>query len=166
MEASGEGLLPCPQIATCVQPVRPRKEADREQQVQVVTLVHVYAAARASLLDIKQELAAVAHEAPNARLHVHFIRLAEPRTEATLLLGNIYQAQAIQAAILELTGKLVRRWSADLVVIGGGFQCEHPAARRLCRLRRDSKSRQPSAGMDQRGRTCVCSTDGGHLDVI
>ena len=102
---------------------RPRKEADREEQTQVVTLVHVYISARATILDIGQELAAAAHEAPEAKLHAQFIRLAEPRTEATLLIGNIYQAQAIrpaqQAAILELAGKVVRRWSADLVIVGG-----------------------------------------------
>ena len=68
---------------------RPRKEADREERTQVVTLVHVYMSGRA-ILDIKQELAAAAHEAPDTRLHVHFVKLTESRTEATLLLGNIY----------------------------------------------------------------------------
>jgi len=69
---------------------RPRKEADREEWTQVVTLVHVNMFGRATILDIKQELAAAAHDAPDARLHVHFVKLTESRTEATLLLGNIY----------------------------------------------------------------------------
>ena len=69
---------------------RPRKEADREERTQVVTLVHVNMFGRATILDIKQELAAAAHDAPDARLHVHFVKLTESRTEATLLLGNIY----------------------------------------------------------------------------
>ena len=53
--------------------------------------------------------------------------MSEPRSDTTLLLGNLYQYQASQPAkqkaMLELVGRVVDRWSTgtDLVVVGGDF---------------------------------------------
>ena len=106
---------------------RPQRGPGRPTQIQVVTLVHVYMAARASLLDVRAQYEAVAASAPGALQQAHFIRMSDPRSDTTLLLGNVYQFQASQperqAAMLELISRVVTRWSehADLVMIGGDF---------------------------------------------
>ncbi len=59
----------------------------------------------------------------------HFIRMSDPRSDTTLLLGNVYQWQAsqpaMQVAMLQLISQVITRcqWSdhADLVIIGGDF---------------------------------------------
>jgi hypothetical protein len=93
---------------------------------QVVSLVHIYMAARASLLDIRTQFETVAQDAPGTLDQVHFIKMSEPHSDTTLLLGNLYQYQASQPAkqkMLELVGRVVDRWSpgTDLVVVGGDF---------------------------------------------
>ena len=106
---------------------RPQQGPGRPTQIQVVTLVHVYMAARASLLDVRTQYAAVAESAPGALQQAHFIRMSDPRSDTTLLLGNVYQFQASQperqAAMLELISQVITRWSdhADLTLIGGDF---------------------------------------------
>ena len=116
-------LLP----AYCLFAGRPQKAPGIQKRIQVVTLVHVYMAARASLLDVRTQLTEVALEAPDALLQAHFIRMSDPRSDTTILLGNVYQFQASrpeqQAAMLELARLVIARWSAhsDLIVIGGDF---------------------------------------------
>ncbi len=67
-------------------------------QIQVVTLVHVYMAARASLLNIQTQYEDVADREPEAGAlwQVHFIKMSDPSSDTTLLIGNIYQAQAAE----------------------------------------------------------------------
>ena len=66
-------------------------------------------------------------EAPDALLQAHFIRMSDPQSDTTILLGNVYQFQASrpvqQAAMLELARLVIARWSdhSDLIVIGGDF---------------------------------------------
>ena len=116
-------LLP----AYCMFAGRRRTRLGQTAQIQVVTLVHVYMAARASLLNIEAQYDTVAQDAPGALEQVHFIRITEPRSDITLLLGNTYQFQASQPAkqeaMLGLVSRVVERWSpaVDLVVIGGDF---------------------------------------------
>ena len=99
----------------------------RVSQIQVLTLVHINLAARASLMDIGQQLAEVSQDAPDARWRAHFIRIIDPLSEVSLLLANVYQYQASQpeqqAALLTLIQRVVERWSshADHVVVGGNF---------------------------------------------
>jgi ribonuclease HI len=53
--------------------------------------------------------------------------MSDPRSDTTLLLGNVYQFQASQperqAAMLELISRVITRWSdhSDLIMIGGDF---------------------------------------------
>ena len=53
--------------------------------------------------------------------------MSDPRSDTTLLLGNVYQFQASQperqAAMLELISRVIARWSdhANLIMIGGDF---------------------------------------------
>jgi hypothetical protein len=116
-------LLP----AYCLFAGRPKKAPGLQKRIQVVTLVHVYMAARASLLDARTQFTEVALEAPDALLQAHFIRMSDPRSDTTILLGNVYQFQASrpvqQAAMLELARLVIARWSdhSDLIVIGGDF---------------------------------------------
>ena len=108
---------------------RPQRGDDSSAaaQIQVVTLVHVYMAARASLLNIQTQYEDVADRAPGALRQVHFIKMSDPSSDTTLLIGNIYQAQAAepgrQEAILELARRVIIRWAdqADLVVVGGDW---------------------------------------------
>ena len=91
-----------------------------------MTLVHVYMAARASLLDVQTQFETVAARAPGALQQVHFIRMSDPRSDTTLLLGNVYQYQASQpesqVAMLELISQVLARWNDnDLTLIGGDF---------------------------------------------
>ena len=96
-------------------------------KLQVVTLVHCYLAARASLFSITEQLAAVAAAPPGLAEQVHALRLIEPRTGATLLLVNARQFQATQpthqAALLELIRLILARWAgdADAVVVGADW---------------------------------------------
>ena len=116
-------LLP----AYCVFACRPDKSARRDTQIQVITLVHMQLAARACLLDVGQQLAAVAREAPDARSRTHFIRVIDPLSEVSLLLVNAYQYQAgqpeQQAALLSLISKVAERWGgqSEHVIIGGDW---------------------------------------------
>ena len=79
----------------------------------MATLLHVYMAVRASLLDVQQQYKIVAERAPGALQQAHFIRVSDPQSDTTLLLGNIYQFQATQpdrqAAMLELTSRVIVR---------------------------------------------------------
>ena len=115
-------LLP----AYCLFAGRPQRGPGRPK-IQVVTLVHIYMAARASLLDVRQQFETVAERAPGALEQTHFIRMSDPHSDTTLLLGNVYQFQATQperqVAMLELISQVVTRWKdhADLVVIGGDW---------------------------------------------
>ena len=85
-----------------------------ENKLQVVTLVHCYMAARASLLMITEQLEAVA-ALPGLTEQVHAVRLMEPRTGATLLVVNARQFQATQpvhqASLLELIRLILARWA-------------------------------------------------------
>ncbi len=118
-------------------------------QIQVVTLVHAYMAARASLLDVRAQYETVAQSAPGALQHTHFIKMSDPRSDATLLLGNVYQLQAAQPeqqeALLKLTGRVIERWSdhADLVMIGGDFNAS-------CRVRVGYVASEATRGADAR----------------
>jgi hypothetical protein len=111
-------LLP----AYCLFAGRQQKVPGSQRRIQVVTLVHVYMAARASLLDIRTQFTEVALDAPDALLQEHFIRLSDPRSDTTVLLGNVYQFQASQpvqqAAMLELARLVIMRWSdySDLII--------------------------------------------------
>ena len=128
---------------------RPRRGPGHPTQIQVVTLVHVYMAARASLLDVRAQYETVAQSAPGALQHAHFIKMSDPRSDATLLLGNVYQFQAAQPeqqeALLKLTSRVIERWSdhADLVMIGGDFNAS-------CRVRVGYVGSETTRGADAR----------------
>ena len=106
---------------------RQQRGPGRPTQIQVVSLVHVYMAARASLLDVRSQYEAVAASAPGALQQAHFIRMSDPRSDTTLLLGNVYQFQASQperqVAMLDLISRVIARWGdhADFIMIGGDF---------------------------------------------
>jgi hypothetical protein len=84
-------------------------------------------AARASLLDVRAQYSTLEQSAPGALQQAHFVRMSDPRTNVTILVGNIYQFQATQperqAAMLEMIGRVLARWrdNTDLFVIGGDF---------------------------------------------
>jgi len=113
--------------AYCVFARRPDKSARRETQLQVVSFIHIQLAARASLLDIGQQLTAVAQAAPDARSRTHFIRVIDPLSEVSLLLVNVYQYQADQpeqqAALLSLISSVVQRWGSQSqhIILGGDW---------------------------------------------
>ena len=113
--------------AYCVFECRPNQSARRDTLIQVVTLVHYLLAARASLLDVTSQLEALGSEAPEARSRTHFLRVLDPLSHVSLLLGNVYQYQAEQpgqqAALLKLMSSVVERWGgqADHVIIGGDW---------------------------------------------
>ena len=96
-------------------------------KIDIVTLVHIKMAARASLLDISKESAPVAGLAPEALARVHFLRILDPEGQVAVLLGNVHQAQAKetmqQAAVLSLVNKVLARWGpvSQHVVIGGDW---------------------------------------------
>ena len=128
---------------------RPRRGPEHPTQIQVVTLVHVYMAARASLLDIRSQFETVVQCAPEALKHAHFIKMSDPRTDVTLLLGNVYQFQAAQPekqkAMLELISRVIDRWCghAELVLIGGDFNAS-------CRARVGYVGSEMTRGADAR----------------
>jgi hypothetical protein len=96
-------------------------------KIDIVTLVHIKMAARASLLDISKEFAPLAQQAPEALARVHFVRILDPEGQAAVLLGNIHQYQAResmpQAAVLSLIQRVIARWGADSqhVIVGGDW---------------------------------------------
>ena len=96
-------------------------------RLQAVTLVHVQLAARASLLDVKEQAAAVEQAAPDVLAHAHFLRIIDPRSDVTLLIANCYQYQAtdpiLQEALLSLVTAVLVRWSSqtDHVILGGDW---------------------------------------------
>jgi len=98
-----------------------------DNKIQVVTLVHRFMAARASLLDVRTQWGTVAQEAPGALFQAHFLTVADPHGKVSVLIGNVYQYQSIQpvqqAAMLELVRLVNMRWGdqVDLVLIGGDF---------------------------------------------
>ena len=106
---------------------RRQASARKARQIHVVTLVHVHLAARATMLDINQQLAAIDLVAPDCRWRVHFLRVLDPHSQVALLIGNVYQAQATQPeqqdALLALTGSVIQRWSdqSDHIIIGGDW---------------------------------------------
>ena len=104
----------------------------RPGKLQVVTLVHCYLAARASLLEITEQLVAVEAAGPEGRLHglegqLHALLLIEPKTGASLMVVNVRQFQAAQpgqqAALLDLADKILASWAGDVdaVIVGGDF---------------------------------------------
>ena len=98
-------------------------------RLQTVTLVHVQLAARASLLDVSQQCAAldVGRVAPDVLCHAHFIRILDPRSEVSLLIANCYQYQTSQpeqqSALLALVRSVVDRWlpQTDHVILSGDW---------------------------------------------
>jgi hypothetical protein len=90
---------------------RKQKESGQSVRVQVVTLVHVYMAARASLLDVRAQYSTLEQSAPSALQQPHFVRMSDPLTDVTILVGNINQFQATQperqAAMLEMIGRVL-----------------------------------------------------------
>ena len=67
----------------------------KARQLSVVTLIHVTLAVRSSLLDFRPQLTAIESVVPDACCRVHFVQCVDPHSEVPLLLGNIYQAQAL-----------------------------------------------------------------------
>jgi hypothetical protein len=108
----------------CVFAARTKRQQDR---IQVITLIHVQAAARASLLDISQELKDVCHVPPELHLQAHFLRLIDPRSNISFLLANIRQFQASepikQSAMLAVVHNVLRLWTpqSDHVLIAGDY---------------------------------------------
>ena len=103
---------------------RTKRQKDR---IQVITFVHAQVAARASLLNIAQELEEARSAAPESNLQVHFLRLIHPMSGVSMLLVNCRQYQASQtqrqAAMLSLITKVIKRWEpqSDYVLVGGDF---------------------------------------------
>ena len=95
--------------------------------IQVITLLHVYLAARATLLEITEQLKTVESPPPALLAHVHAMRIIESRTSTSILAINVRQFQASQpveqAALLDMAGRVVRRWadSSDSVICGGDW---------------------------------------------
>ena len=125
LKSAAHRLLP----AYCVMAVRRGSilRANRTASIQVVTFVHVHLGARATLVDVKQQYDAVANTAPDVLLRTHFVRIVEPRTNASILLANVYQYQAAQprqqAACLSLISAVFTRWGeqADCIIAGGDW---------------------------------------------
>ena len=88
-------------------------------KIQVVTLVHVYMAARASLLNIQtqyEEVVATECTAASADVGPELGYDAPDWKHLSVTGGR-------QAAILELAGRVISRWAdqTDLVVVGGDW---------------------------------------------
>ena len=96
-------------------------------KVDIITLVHIKMAARASLLDISKEFAPLAAQAPEALARVHFVRILDPEGQVSVLLGNVHQYQAResmpQAAVHSLITRVLARWGADSqhAIVGGDW---------------------------------------------
>lgn len=60
-------------------------------KVDVITLVHVRMAARASLLDVTAQFTPAAERAPEALAREHFVLVRNPEGTVSMLLGNIHQ---------------------------------------------------------------------------
>ena len=103
------------------------RKARTGSKIDVVTLVHIRMAARASLLDISKEVAPLVEHAPDALRRVHFVRILDPEGQVAVLLGNVHQAQARettqQTAVLAVITRVIARWGPDShhVVIGGDW---------------------------------------------
>ncbi len=87
--------------------------------------MHVYMAVLVSLLDVQAEYCTLEQSAPGALQLAQFVWVTDPRTDVTILVGNIYQYQATQperqAAMLEMVSRVLARWKDHtyLFVIGG-----------------------------------------------
>ena len=98
-------------------------------KIDVVTLVHIKMASRASLLDIRAQfqVASIREQAPEALTKVHFLRLLDPTGQVSILLGNVHNFQAgqhsQQTALLALVKQVVDRWGpqSDHVIVGGDW---------------------------------------------
>jgi hypothetical protein len=96
-------------------------------KIDVVSLVHIKMAARASLLDISKEAAPIVGQAPEALARLHSVRIMDPEGQVAVLLGNVHQAQARdsvqQAVVLAVVKRVVDRWAphSHHVVIGGDW---------------------------------------------
>ena len=96
-------------------------------RIDLITLIHVRMAARASLLDVTAQFAPIAERAPEALARAHFVRVSDPEGKVSLLLGNVHQHQAQesaqQTAVLELIQRVVERWGPESqhVIIGGDW---------------------------------------------
>ena len=103
------------------------RRAKKGSKVDVVTLVHIRMAARASLLDISKETASIIEHAPEAIGKVHFVRMLDPDGQVSVLLGNVHQAQARetlqQRAVLGVITRVLARWGPEShhVIIGGDW---------------------------------------------
>ncbi len=106
---------------------RKQKGSSQSVRVQVVTLVHVYMAAQASLLDVRAQYSTLEQSAPGELQQAQFVRMTDPRTDVTILVGNLYRYQPAQpyrlVAMLEVVSRALARWKdhTDLFVIGGDF---------------------------------------------
>jgi endonuclease/exonuclease/phosphatase (EEP) superfamily protein YafD len=75
--------------------------------------------------------------------------MSDPRSDTTLLLGNVYQYQAAQPeqqeAMLELISLVMERWSdhTDLIMMGGDFNAS-------CRARVGYVGSNTTRGADAR----------------
>ena len=111
----------------CLFAGRPPRSNERRSKVQVVTLVHVSLAARASLLDVAQQSVELVRVDAEALSRVHFLRLIDPRSGVTFLVANVYQYQADQltrqSALLSFIREVIGRWQdlSDHIVVGGDF---------------------------------------------
>jgi len=61
-------------------------------KIDVLTLVHVKMASRASLLDIRAQFKAmpIRDQVPDALARIHFVRLLDPTGQVSILLGNLH----------------------------------------------------------------------------
>ena len=86
--------------------------------IQVVTLIHVYLAARATVLEITEQLKTVESPPQALLVRVHALRILELRMGTSILAINVRQFQASQhagqVALLDLAGRVVRRWADSL----------------------------------------------------
>ena len=101
------------------------RRARKGGKIDIITLVHIKMAARASLLDFSKEFAPLAAQAPEALDQVHFVRILDPEGQVLVLLGNVHQYQAResmpQAAVHSLVNPVLDRWGADSqhAIVGG-----------------------------------------------
>ena len=76
--------------------------------IQVVTLIHVYLAARATVLEITEQLKTVESPPQALLVRVHALRILELRMGTSIVAINVRQFQASQPA------QVVRRWADSL----------------------------------------------------
>ena len=82
--------------------------------MQVVMPVHVYLAARATLLEITEQLETVGSPPPALLAQAHAVRIVEPRTGTSILAINVHQSRrrSLQSRPLSST------WRDELCVDG------------------------------------------------